>query len=98
MVCVEEIVGDNLVVVVGSVGKCAAAVAITQCPDPGHIGPQLVVNGDVSVLIAGNPGLVETQIVCIGDASHREKNIRTEYLRCTFLTVHMDADTSFMLS
>ena len=34
----------------------------------------MIVNRDVSALIGGNPGLVETQVACVGDASHREKN------------------------
>src|SRR3954451_23956655 len=98
MLCVEEIVGDNLVAVIGSVRKCAAAVAIAQSPDAGHIGSQLVVNRDVSALIDGNPDLVKTQVACVGNAPHREKNMRTEYIRCTFLTIHTDGDTSFMFS
>src|SRR5213075_2297251 len=98
MVCIEEIVGDDLEVVVGSVRKGTAAVAVAQSPDARHIGLQLIVNRDVSALIGDNPRLIETQVACVGDAPHREKNARSEYLRRTFLTIHTDGDTSLMIS
>src|SRR5206468_4621265 len=63
MVSVEEILGDNLVVVVRSMRKSAAAVAVAQRPDAGHIGLQLIVNGDVAAVVGRNPSLVETQVV-----------------------------------
>ena len=84
MVSVEEIVGDDLIVVVGSMRKGAAAVAVTQGPDAGHVGLQLVVNGDVAALVRRNPGPVETQVARVGSTSHGEKNMRADYFRRTF--------------
>src|SRR6266704_5550521 len=51
MVCVEEIVGNNLIVVVRSMSKGAAAIAVTQGPDAGHAGLQLIVNNDVAAIV-----------------------------------------------
>ena len=41
VVAVEQVGGDDLEVVVGGVGEGAAAVAVAQRPDAGHVGAQL---------------------------------------------------------
>ena len=66
MVCVEQIIGDDLIVVVGSMRKAAAAVAVTQRPDAGHVGLQLIVNYDVAAMVGCDPGPVETQVLVLG--------------------------------
>ena len=71
MVSVEEIIGDDLVVVIGSMRKGAAAVAVTQRPDAGHVCLQLIVNDDVAAVVGRNPGPVETQVARVGSTSHR---------------------------
>ena len=76
MVSVEEIVRNDLVIVVRRMRKGAAAVAVTQGPDAGHVRLQLIVNDDVAALVGRNPGPVETQVVRVGSTSHREKNMR----------------------
>ena len=75
MVLVEEIIGDDLVIVVRSVRKGAAAVAVTQRPDAGHVRLQLIINDDVAVRVDGNFRPVKTQVVRIGGTPHREKNM-----------------------
>lgn len=70
MVCVEEIVGHNLVIVVRSVRESTAAVAVTQGPNAGCAGLQLIVNRDVAALVGRNPGAAETQIAGVRDASN----------------------------
>src|SRR5208337_898759 len=94
MVCIEEIVGDDLIVVVGSMRKRAATVAVTQCPDAGHVGLQLIVNGDVAAMVGGNPSPVQTQVVRVGSASHGQKNMRTDYFRRTFFAFDADGDSA----
>ena len=97
MVGVEEIVGDNLVIVVRSMSKGAAAVAVTQRPDARHIRLQLIVNNDVAAVIGRNAGLVETQVARVGDTPYRQKNVSTQYFRRTFVTLHVDGDTAIAL-
>ena len=76
MVSVQEIVRNDLVIVVRSMRKGAAAVAVTQGPDAGHVRLQLIVNDNVAAFVGRNPGPVETQVVRVGSTSHREKNMR----------------------
>src|SRR5271169_5228511 len=97
MVGVEEIVGDDLIVVVGSMRKGAAAVAVTQGPDAGYVGLQLVVNGDVAALVSHNPGPVEAQVVRVGSTSHAEKNMRADCFRRTFFAFDAYGDMALAL-
>ena len=60
MVGVEEVIGDDLIIVVGSARKRAAAVAVTQGPNARHFCLQLIVNQYVAALVGCNPSLVET--------------------------------------
>src|SRR5260370_8776388 len=75
MVSVEEIVCNNFVVVIGSMRKGAAAVAVAQCPDGGHVRLQLIVDDDVAVVVGGNPSPVESQVVRVGSPSHGQKDV-----------------------
>src|ERR1700691_1820483 len=67
MVSVEKIVRNDLVVVIGSMRKGAAAVAVPQRPDTRHVGLQLIVDDDVAALVGRDPGPFETQVTCVGD-------------------------------
>ena len=51
LLAIEQIGGDDLVIVLGCVGERAAAVAIAQRPDAGDVGAQLVIHLDVSALV-----------------------------------------------
>jgi hypothetical protein len=72
MVAVKQVVGHNLIVVVGSMRKSAPPVAIAQRPDAGDVGLQLIVNLDVAALAGGNSRAVETQVARVRNASRRE--------------------------
>src|ERR1700759_1076587 len=93
MIRIKEVIGDDLIVIVGCVRKCAATVAVTEGPDAGHIGLQLIVNNNVTAPVSLNPGKVETQIARVRNAADRQKNMRAEYFGRTFLTFHCDGDT-----
>src|SRR4051812_5617321 len=54
---IEKIGRDDLIVVVGGVGEGAAAVAVAQGPDAGHIGGQAVVHPNVAPCIDRDSGL-----------------------------------------
>ena len=51
--------------------KCAAAIAVTQGPDAGHIGLQLIVNHDVAAFVGRNASPVETQVARVGNTPYR---------------------------
>ncbi len=72
---VEQVGGDDLVVVVRGVGEGAAAVAVSQGPHPRGAGPQLVIHLHVALLVDGNARPVEPQVVGIGPASDREQDV-----------------------
>src|SRR5579863_8392590 len=92
MVCVEQIIGGDLIVVVCSVGKAAAAVAVTQGPNARHVGLQLIVNQYVATLVGCNPGAVETQVVRIWSTSHCQKNVSAYHVRRSFVAINADGD------
>src|SRR4029078_9284477 len=73
--------------------KGAAAVAVTQGPDPGHVRLQLFINDNVAARVGRNPGPVKTQIVRVGNTSHGKKNMRAYYFRRPFVASHADGDT-----
>src|SRR5579864_6263110 len=97
MVSVKEIVRDNLVVVVGSMRKSTAAVAVPQCPDAGHVCLQLIINDYVPAVVGGNPSPVQSQVVCVGSTSHGQKNLSAYYFWRTFFAgeAHGDAAIAF---
>ena len=71
MVGIEQIVGDDLIIVVRSMCKGAAAVAVAERPDAGHICLQLIVNNDVAAVIGRNASPLKTQVARVGDTSYR---------------------------
>ena len=93
MVGVEEIVGNDLVVVIGSMCESAMAVAVTQRPDAGHVGLQLIVNDDVAALVDSNSGPVESQVAGVGSSSDCEKKMSAYCFRWTVVAFHADGDT-----
>src|SRR5262249_54508374 len=70
MISVEKIGRDDLIVVVGSVRKGAAAIAVTQRPYGGYVRLQLIVNNDVAASVGRNSGAVEAQVLRIRRTSH----------------------------
>src|SRR5580692_1099385 len=94
MVSIEEVVRDNLVVVVGSMRKGAAAVAVPQCPDAGHVRLQLIVDDDVAAVVGGNRGPVESQVACVGSPSHGQEDVSACDFCRTVLTCEASGDTA----
>ena len=75
LVAVEQVVGDDLVVVVRGVRERAAAVGVAERPDAGNAGAQLVVDDDVAARIEGDAGPVEAEVVGVGLAADRGKQM-----------------------
>ena len=63
---VQQVAGDDLVVVVGGVGKGAAAVALAERPHPRHAGLQGVVHLDVAASVHRVAGRLQPQVVGVG--------------------------------
>src|SRR5215510_614902 len=97
MVSAQKIIRNDLVIVVRRMRKGAAAVAVTQGPNAGHVRLQLIINDNVAPWVGRNPGPVKTQIVRVGNTSHREKNMRADYFRRTFVASDADGDTAVVL-
>ena len=71
----SKIIRNDLVIVVRRMRKDAAAVAVAQRPDSGHVRLQLIINDNVAALVGRNPGAVKIQIVRVRGTSHCEKNM-----------------------
>src|SRR5437868_7986503 len=97
MVCVEQIVGDDFIIVVRSMCKSAAAVAVTQGPDAGNVGLQFIVNDDVAAPVSRNSSTVKTQVARIRDTSHRDKNVSAYYVRRAIFACDMNGHTAVAL-
>src|ERR1035441_6236691 len=72
--------------------KGAAAVAVPQCPDTGHVRLQLVINYDVVAGIGDDPSPIQSQVLCVGSTSHGQKNMSAYYLWRTFFACEADGD------
>ncbi len=94
MVGVEEIVCNDLVVVIGSMRKGTVAIAVSRCPDAGHVRLQRIINDDVAAGVGGNPSPVQTQVVCVGSTSHGQKNVSAYYFWRTSFACQADGDTA----
>src|SRR6267142_4380896 len=97
MVSVEEIVRNNFVVVIGSMRKGAAAVAVAQRPDAGDVRLQLIINDYVAAVVGGDLNPVESQVVRVGSTSHSQKDVSACYFWRTFLTCEANGDTAFAI-
>ena len=95
MVSVKKIVRDNFIIVIRSMRERAAPVAVSQRPDAGHVGLQLIVNDDVAALVGGNAGLIQAQVTRIGNASHGEQNVAAFHFRRAFIACELDGDATF---
>ena len=59
-VVVEQVGDENLVIVIGSVGKRPSTVHVSGRPDVRNVGSQLIIYGDETALVCFNPRRVET--------------------------------------
>src|SRR5580693_7074747 len=94
MVSVKEIVCNDLVVVIGSMRKGAAAVAVPQRPEAGHVRLQLIINHYVAAMVGGNPSPVQSQVVRVRSTSHGQKNVSAYYFWRTFFACQADGDAA----
>ena len=89
---VQQVRGEDLVVVVGGVGEGAAAVALAERPDAGDVGGELVVDRDDAALVRFNASGVEAEVVGVGLAAHGEEDVGAELLGRAFGAVDVHGD------
>jgi hypothetical protein len=92
VICVEQIIGDDLMVIVCGVGKTTSSVAVTKCPDSGYIRLELIIDKDVAVIVHRNPCTFKAQVVGVWCASHRKKNMCAWYIKRAIVTFRGDDD------
>ena len=91
-VAVQEVGGDDLVVVVGGVREGAAAVALAQRPHAGDGGLQPVVHGDDAAPVDLDAGGVQAQVVGVRAPSHRQQQVRSDHARFPGCAVQRGGD------
>ena len=80
VLAVEQVGGDDLEVVVRGVRERAAAVAVAQRPDAGHVGREPVVDHDVAARVGRDAGAVEPEVVGVRPAADGEQHVRADDL------------------
>src|SRR6185295_9155717 len=92
MVSVQEIVRHDLVIVVRSMRKCAAAVTIAKRPNTWDICSQFIIHDDVASFVGDDTGPVQPQILCVVNTSYREQKMAALHFRGPFLATHTNDD------
>src|SRR5690606_4363788 len=71
----EQLVGGDLVVVVGRVGEGAAAIAIAERPDAFDLGAQGVVDCYEATLVEPQVGVLDAEVVGVRAAADGEQQV-----------------------
>src|SRR5205085_8557492 len=82
----------DLEVVVRRVREGAFAIAVAQRPHLRVAGTKRYVNLNIAALVGGDARGLEAEIVGVGNAADREKNVRAARFGLTFLTLDADRD------
>src|SRR5882672_5415610 len=93
-IVVEEIGGDDLVVVPRRVRERTLAVRVAHAPYAVGAGAALVVDGDVAARIGGDAGLLETEVVGIRRAADGEQQVAALGDRLAGFAFEADDDAS----
>src|SRR5262245_14844865 len=73
--------------------KGAAAIAVSERPDPRDVGGEPVINLDVSARVHLDAGSLKTEVVGVWSAPHREQHMRANPSRLAFPAVDTYFDT-----
>src|SRR6185295_13892776 len=92
MVSVQEIVRHDLVIVVRSMRKCAAAVTIAKRPNTWDIRSQFIIHDDVASFVGDDTGPLQPQILCVGNTSYGEQKMAAQHFRWPFLATNPSDD------
>jgi len=60
------------------VGEGSATVAVAEGVDAGDVGAELVVDEDVAVVVGGDVGVVEAQVLGVRGAADGEEDVRAD--------------------
>ena len=91
-ITVQEVGGDDLIIVVGCVRESSPAVAFAQRIDAGHIGAELIVDLNITALIDRDAGLFQTEIIRVGRAADGEKQVRADDIFLARAAIEIDND------
>src|SRR5207248_6946918 len=80
LLTIQDVCRYNLEIVPRCVRKRASTVAVSHRPDTRHVGTQLIVYSNISVLIGSDTGLVQAKIVRVRPPTNRYQNVRPDDL------------------
>src|ERR1051325_104592 len=90
----HEVAVHDLKIVVRDVCEGGTTFAITQRPDSGNARFQAGVDLDRTVFVRGNASLLETQIICIWNATGGDKEMRTGNFRSALREFARESDVT----
>jgi hypothetical protein len=73
--------------------KRAAAVAVAERPDAGHVRGERIVNFNVPSCVCLDTSRIESKVVSVGPAPHRKQDVRANCRRLAFVAVDANRDT-----
>ena len=94
---VEQVVGDDFVVVVRGVGEGGAAVAIAEREDVRNVGAELIVDGDVSARVGFMPAAARLRSSVLGTRPTASSTWEPSIEGRVFIAVEADGDLSAFL-
>ena len=77
---VAEVGGQDLVIVVGGGGEGAPAIDVADRPDARNVGAKLIVDGDETPPVGLDTGLIEPEIVGVGNPPDGEQQVGADDL------------------
>src|SRR5690606_12926864 len=75
LAAIDDIVGDDLELIVGSVGEGAPTIDVAHGPDALHAGAQVIVDRDIAARIGLDAGSLEIEAGSIGGAAHGQEEM-----------------------
>src|SRR5690242_361473 len=87
----QEIIGDDLVIVVSGMGEGPTPVTVTECINVLCGGLQRLIDLDVTTRIGLDAGLTQAQLFGVRHAADGEQHMRARHAGPARGTVHLDA-------
>src|SRR6185312_2637232 len=87
---IEQIGGDDLVIIVRGMGESTAAIDIAHGPDLGHIRPELIIHLDEAAFVGLDAGRLEAEIIGIWPSAYCQEQMAADDARWTIRAFHAD--------
>lgn len=91
---VEQVCVHNLIVVVTGMGEGTSAIHLSDRPDTFDTGSQCLVNTDETAIVDIYPGVIQSQVIGIRPAAHRQQQVAAIDGRCIELAVDFHTHTT----